>query len=74
LIRRLVDHGIACLDALGSGLDVTPDSRLIGATGTVLASALALGPMTRGTFGEMTGAPDIVRHIERLVEGLDTVS
>jgi uncharacterized NAD(P)/FAD-binding protein YdhS len=73
LIRRLVTRGIARLDTLGSGLDVTSDSRLIGATGVVQPSALALGPMTRGTFGEMTGAPDIVRHIEHLVEGLAEV-
>jgi uncharacterized NAD(P)/FAD-binding protein YdhS len=73
LIRRLVDRGIVRLDALGSGLDVTLDSRLIGAAGAVQPSALALGPMTRGTFGEMTGAPDIVRHIQHLIEGLDKI-
>jgi hypothetical protein len=27
----------------------------------------AFGPITRGTFGEMTGAPDILRQIERVV-------
>ena len=30
----------------------------------------AFGPITRGTFGEMTGAPDILRHIEHVVPTL----
>jgi uncharacterized NAD(P)/FAD-binding protein YdhS len=29
---------------------------------------LAFGPMTRGSFGEMTGAPDIARHLERVLK------
>jgi uncharacterized NAD(P)/FAD-binding protein YdhS len=32
----------------------------------VQATFRALGPITRGSFGEMTGAPDIVRHVEQI--------
>jgi uncharacterized NAD(P)/FAD-binding protein YdhS len=49
------------------GLDVDRQSRLIASDGHAQATILALGPMTRGTFGEMTGAPDIIRQIARVV-------
>jgi uncharacterized NAD(P)/FAD-binding protein YdhS len=69
-VRRLLDRGIARLDALEMGLDVTARSQLVAVDGSVQESALALGPMTRGTFGEMTGAPDIVRHLCALTRSL----
>lgn len=67
LAGKLLASGLARLDAIGVGLDVDRQSRLIARGGHVHATILALGPMTRGTFGEMTGAPDIVRHIRDVV-------
>ena len=45
-------------------------SRLIDALGATQPDLFAFGPITRGTFGEMTGAPDILRQIERVVPTL----
>ncbi|MDQ0474459.1 FAD/NAD(P)-binding protein [Labrys wisconsinensis] len=70
LVRDLVAAGLARLDALGIGLDVDQGSRLLDRDGRAQAGALALGPMTRGTFGEMTGAPDIVRRVAALAPTL----
>lgn len=61
----LLRSGHARLDGLGMGLDVDPSSRVLDRGGRIQPDLVALGPMTRGSFGEMTGAPDIVRHIQR---------
>lgn len=66
--RNLLSSGVGSLDHLKLGLAVDPWSRLIARDGRAHASIRALGPVTRGTFGEMTGAPDIIRHILRVVE------
>ena len=66
LVRALLEAGLARPDPIGLGLDVDADSHLIARDGAIERNLIALGPMTRGTFGEMTGAPDIARHIERL--------
>ncbi|HEY1884626.1 MAG TPA: hypothetical protein VGG86_01065, partial [Roseiarcus sp.] len=66
LLDRLVDQGLARADDLNFGVWVDKFSRLIDAGGTVQGELFAFGPVTRGTFGEMTGAPDISRLIERV--------
>lgn len=67
LARNLLASGIARPDAVQLGLDVDRRSRLVARDGHVHASLIALGPMTRGTFGEMTGAPDIVRQVATVI-------
>jgi uncharacterized NAD(P)/FAD-binding protein YdhS len=67
LVGALLAAGLARLDAVGLGLDVDAGSHLVSGDGTINPSLLAFGPMTRGAFGEMTGAPDIARHVERIV-------
>jgi uncharacterized NAD(P)/FAD-binding protein YdhS len=67
LVGNLVLSGLARLDEVGLGLDVDGDCRVIDGNGRTSATLRALGPMTRGTFGEMTGAPDITRHVVELV-------
>jgi uncharacterized NAD(P)/FAD-binding protein YdhS len=66
LVRALFEAGLARPDPVGFGLDVDGDSHLIARDGTIERNLIALGPVTRGTFGEMTGAPDITHHIARL--------
>ena len=68
--RILIDHGLAQVDDIGVGLKVERLSRLIDAFGAKQPDLFAFGPITRGTFGEMTGAPDILRHIEHVVPTL----
>jgi uncharacterized NAD(P)/FAD-binding protein YdhS len=45
------------------GLDTDLRSRLRNTDGKVSPGLLAFGPITRGSFGEMTGAPDFARHL-----------
>ena len=67
LLANLVDRGLAQADDVGVGLKVDGLSRLIDARGATQSDLFAFGPITRGTFGEMTGAPDILRQIERVI-------
>lgn len=67
LLACLIDRGLAQVDDINLGLKVDRLSRLIDARGATQPDLFAFGPITRGTFGEMTGAPDILRQIERVV-------
>ena len=68
LVKSLLEAGLARLDAVRIGLDTNLRSQLRNAGGEVSPGLLAFGPMTRGSFGEMTGAPDIARHLERVLQ------
>jgi len=70
LVAALLAAGTASLDAVGLGLAVDRRSRVRDASGHPRPGLYAFGPMTRGSFGEMTGAPDIAQHLERTVGGL----
>lgn len=59
LLRHLRQSGLIQPDASGLGLKVDPQSRLIGRDGRPDPRLFALGPMTRGTFWEITAVPDI---------------
>ncbi len=75
LIAGLLAEGTAQLDKVRLGLAVDRSSRVVDSVGRRVPGLIALGPMTRGSFGEMTGAPDIAKHIERIVGPvLDDVS
>jgi uncharacterized NAD(P)/FAD-binding protein YdhS len=67
LLDSLVDQRLARADDLNFSVRVDEFSRLIDARGTAQPELFAFGPITRGTFGEMTGAPDILRQIERVI-------
>ncbi|WP_131196070.1 FAD/NAD(P)-binding protein [Lichenihabitans psoromatis] len=70
LLRHLLDRGLARPDAIGQGIETDLGSRIVDREGRAQPGLLAIGPLTRGSFGEMTGAPDIVRHIARVMVGL----
>jgi uncharacterized NAD(P)/FAD-binding protein YdhS len=67
LLANVIDDGLAQVDDIGVGLKVDRLSRVIDARGAKQPDLFAFGPITRGTFGEMTGAPDIRNQIERAV-------
>lgn len=67
LVADLVARGLARPDGVGLGIAVDPASRVLGADGAPQTRLWAFGPVTRGSFGEMTGQPDIVKHIARTV-------
>lgn len=59
LLSDLLGHGLARPDACALGLDVDAFCRVIGADGIANPSLLAIGPISRGTFWEITAVPDI---------------
>ena len=59
LLLDLLSGGIVVSDILGLGLAVNSQGMLLRADGTPSRSLFALGPMTRGTFWEITAVPDI---------------
>jgi uncharacterized NAD(P)/FAD-binding protein YdhS len=59
LLKQLRDAGLITSDTSGLGLAVDAQSRVIGADGAPHPRLFALGPMTRGTFWEITAVPDI---------------
>ncbi len=59
LLRDLLARGHARPDACGLGLDVDQDCRLIDNAGVPQDCLLAIGPLSRGAFWEITAVPDI---------------
>lgn len=74
LIRGLLHDGVARPDPLRLGLDVTGNCALLNKDGAISRRLFAVGPVTKGTFWEMTAVPDIRRQTEKLAEYLATLA
>lgn len=59
LVRSLLERGLARPDDLHLGLDVTETGAVINADGEVLPHLLALGPVSKAPFWEMTAVPEL---------------
>ncbi len=59
LIQELLARGLARPEPLGLGLETTRSLQLVRRNGRPNGSLFALGPLTRGTFWETTGVPEI---------------
>jgi uncharacterized NAD(P)/FAD-binding protein YdhS len=59
LMRLMLAAGVIMPDALGLGIAVDGNGRVIGSHGCAHPALFALGPVTRGTFWEVTAIPDI---------------
>jgi uncharacterized NAD(P)/FAD-binding protein YdhS len=70
LIRGLLCDGVIRPDPLRLGLDVTGNCALLNKDGAISRRLFAVGPVTKGTFWEMTAVPDIRRQTEKLAEYL----
>jgi uncharacterized NAD(P)/FAD-binding protein YdhS len=70
LICQLLAEGQARADALGIGIDVDGQSRVIDAGGGASKRLYALGPLTRGTFWEIVAVPDIRSQARRVAEAI----
>jgi uncharacterized NAD(P)/FAD-binding protein YdhS len=70
LIRDLLAEGVVRPDPLRLGLDVTGNCALLNRQGAISRRLFAVGPVTKGTFWEMTAVPDIRRQTEKLAEYL----
>jgi uncharacterized NAD(P)/FAD-binding protein YdhS len=71
-LADLLAKGLARPDACRLGLDVDADCHVIGADGVANPNLLALGPMSRGAFWEITAVPDIRVQALLLAERLAT--
>ncbi len=68
LLAQIGDIGLVRPDPLGLGIDVDLQSHVIGRDGHVSETLFVAGPLARGTFGELMGAPDLARHARNIAE------
>lgn len=68
LLQHLGSNGLARPDPLGLGIDVDLRGRAIGRDGEIAEHLYVAGPLARGTFGELMGAPDLARHARNIAE------
>ncbi|MGL5167521.1 MAG: FAD/NAD(P)-binding protein [Afipia sp.] len=68
LLGQIGDAGLARPDPLGLGIDVDLGGHAIGRDGVAAGSLFVAGPLARGTFGELMGAPDLARYARNLAE------
>jgi uncharacterized NAD(P)/FAD-binding protein YdhS len=66
LVRSMMQQGLVRPDSLRLGLDVTSGGALKDGSGAISRQLFAIGPVTRGTFWEMTAVPDIRQQCEGL--------
>jgi uncharacterized NAD(P)/FAD-binding protein YdhS len=71
LIQDLLQQGAVRPDQLRLGLDVTAESALVDRWGVASQRLYALGPVTRGTFWEITSVPDIREQCWQLARLLE---
>lgn len=70
LLGQMSSDGLARPDPLGLGIDVDVQGRAIGLDGRAADTLFIAGPLARGTFGELMGAPDLARHARNIAETL----
>jgi len=58
-LRSLLDRGLARLDPLRIGIDVTPHCAIVDRFGVPSERLFAVGPLTRAAFWEIIAIPDI---------------
>ncbi len=75
VVADLVARGRARIDPLGIGLEVAGDSRVVDAAGRPDPRLIAIGPVARAAFWEITAVPDIRAQVAGLAGELaqDTV-
>lgn len=70
LLGQIGHDGLARPDPLGLGIDVDLRGRAIGRDGQSAGALYVAGPLARGTFGELMGAPDLARHARNIAESI----
>jgi uncharacterized NAD(P)/FAD-binding protein YdhS len=72
LVRQLLAQSLARPDPNRLGLETSHHGALVGGNGTPCPRLFAVGPVTRGTFWEITSVPDIREQAEQVaVNALD---
>jgi uncharacterized NAD(P)/FAD-binding protein YdhS len=72
LVKNLLTRGMARVDLMRLGLDVSVDCRLINQTGEASARIRVIGPASRAAFWEITSIPDIRDQVAVLASKLTT--
>lgn len=70
IVQSLISQNLGRQDALGIGLDVTPEGAVIGVDGTPSDRIFGVGPITRAAYWEMIAVPDIRNQSARLATHL----
>lgn len=74
-LSGLAAAGVLKADAVGLGIEVDTESRAVGADGRSADDLHIVGPLARGTFGELMGLPQVTEHAvfvaERVAAALD---
>jgi uncharacterized NAD(P)/FAD-binding protein YdhS len=73
-VRSLLDHGLARIDPLRIGIEVTPDCAIVDQHGSPSRRLYAIGPLTRAAFWEIIAVPDIRQQCAELAARLRSVS
>jgi uncharacterized NAD(P)/FAD-binding protein YdhS len=68
LLRTLRESGHLVPDPLGLGIACDDHCRAISSAGLPQTSLLVAGPLTRGTFGEITGVPEIATQAAAIAD------
>lgn len=68
LLRTLRESGHLVPDPLGLGIACDDHCRAISSAGLPQTSLLVAGPLTRGTFGEITGVPEIAAQASSIAD------
>ena len=70
VIRQMIADGLARVDPLRLGIVVDRHARVLRPDGTVLPGVVAIGPVSRAAFWEITAIPDIRQQAAWLSEFL----
>ncbi|MCL6707153.1 FAD-dependent oxidoreductase [Pseudomonas sp. R2.Fl] len=70
LLQAMHRQGLLTEDPLGLGIACDTDSRALARGGNPTATLFVAGPLARGTFGELTGVPEIVAQATTVVDSI----
>jgi len=74
VLRSLIERGLARLDPLRIGIDVSPECALMDRSGVPSRRLFAVGPLTRAAFWEIVAVPDIRNQCMALANRLSSAS
>jgi uncharacterized NAD(P)/FAD-binding protein YdhS len=73
-LQSLLRQGLARVDALRIGIDVSADHAVLDAMGAASRRLFAIGPLTRAAFWETVAIPDIREQCTRLARQIGLLS
>ena len=73
-LAELAQAGSLVLDATELGLSTSREGHAVCANGTPDPTLFIAGPLARGTFGELTGLPQVSAYAQKLAARIETVA